>query len=120
MGDAAIEACERRLYDVVLMDVEMPDMDGIEATRVIREREAAMLSGHHTPIIAMTAHALGDFEGRCRSAGMNDFLTKPIQPARLFDALGQIRRASRRAPFPEERSNVMTVTQDQNRGVGLE
>ena len=93
-GHAATEACENQRYDAVLMDVEMPLMDGIEATRAIRRREAATGSEHYTPIIAMTAHAVGGFEEHYREAGMDDFLTKPIQPARLFNALNQICRAA--------------------------
>ena len=70
-------------YDVVLMDLQMPEMDGLEATRRLRsESRFASL-----PILAMTAHALDEEQARCRAAGMNDFLTKPIDPAALQDML---------------------------------
>ena len=68
-------AAER--YDVVLMDVQMPEMDGLEATAVIRKREAG--SGDHTPIIALTAHAMkGDRERLLFSSSANDYVAKPI------------------------------------------
>jgi two-component system sensor kinase len=97
-GQAAVEACTRRHYDVVLMDVEMPVMDGIEATRAIRQHQATR---QETPavIIAMTAHAVSGFEQRCREAGMDDFLTKPIQPAQLYAALERVAAA---VPVPAQ------------------
>jgi two-component system sensor kinase len=87
-GAAAVVSWRTHEYDVILMDVEMPLMDGIEATRRIRIEEAE--SGQHIPIIAMTAHAVNGFQERCRDAGMDYFLTKPIQPKELFAALRQI------------------------------
>ncbi|MCA9168953.1 MAG: response regulator, partial [Planctomycetales bacterium] len=87
-GRDAVSAWREKHYDVVLMDLEMPLMDGIQATRHIREIEAK--EGRHTPVIAMTAHALSGFEDRCRDAGMDDFITKPIQPDRLFEALRRL------------------------------
>jgi two-component system sensor kinase len=84
-GNAAVAAWQQKHYDVVLMDLEMPEMDGMQATRLIRQAESTR--GTHTPIIAMTAHAVTGFELRCREAGMDDFITKPIQPQRLLAAL---------------------------------
>jgi PAS domain S-box-containing protein len=83
-GLEAIEALGRADYDVVLMDVHMPEMDGLEATRRIRA-----LSGPKstTPIIAVTANAMDDDRRRCLDAGMNDFVTKPIAPGALFEVL---------------------------------
>ena len=84
-GRAAVAATEQNSFDVILMDVEMPEMDGLEATRTIRQQEAAL--GRHTPIIAMTAHALSGFENVCRQAGMDGYITKPIHPDSLFAAV---------------------------------
>ena len=81
-GQDAVHAVQDDSFDIVLMDVEMPEMDGLEATRLIRAREEAM--GRHTPIIAMTAHATGGFETACRIAGMDGYLAKPVDPARLY------------------------------------
>jgi two-component system, sensor histidine kinase and response regulator len=81
-GFQALERLAGRRYDAVLMDVEMPGLDGLEATRRLR----AM--GNPVPIIAMTAHALASHRELCLAAGMDDCLTKPIDPERLFQVLG--------------------------------
>ena len=81
-GREALEALERQAFDLVLMDLEMPEMDGIEAAAAIRAKES--LSGGHIPIVAMTAHAVTGFRERCLEAGMDDYITKPIKPDELF------------------------------------
>lgn len=81
-GSQAIEAIESRPYHLVLLDVQMPDMDGFEVTKLIRSLED---SKHHTPIIAMTAHAMRGDRERCLSAGMDDYISKPLDPQHLFN-----------------------------------
>jgi len=75
-GRAALEALKKQSFDLVLMDVQMPGMDGIEATRAIREREK--LTKEHLPIVALTAHAMKGDQDRCLAAGMDAYLSKPI------------------------------------------
>ena len=81
-GRQAVEAVRAERFDLVLMDVQMPEMDGFEATAVIREREAS--TGKHLPIVALTAHAMKGDEERCREAGMDAYLTKPLDRTRLI------------------------------------
>lgn len=71
--------------DIILMDCQMPKMDGYQATREIRKHEATL--GTHTPIIAITAHAMTDDKEKCRNAGMDDFLTKPFMMGDLLEIL---------------------------------
>jgi CheY-like chemotaxis protein/HPt (histidine-containing phosphotransfer) domain-containing protein len=87
-GLEALKAMERAHYDLILMDVQMPEMDGFEATRQIRKKEGAS-NGGRIPIIAMTAHALKGDRGKCLKAGMDDYLSKPIQPKELAEMLDQ-------------------------------
>jgi two-component system, sensor histidine kinase and response regulator len=87
-GKRALEALEKSPYDIILMDVQMPEMNGWEATRAIRERERA--AGRRIPIIAMTAHAMKGDDEKCFAAGMDDYLTKPIRTEELFAALEKV------------------------------
>jgi CheY-like chemotaxis protein len=84
-GRAAVEAFEKGQFDVVLMDIQMPGMDGFEATAAIRAKEK--LTGGHVPIIAMTAHALKGDQERCLSAGMDGYVSKPIRTSELFSTI---------------------------------
>jgi PAS domain S-box-containing protein len=85
-GAEALRALQERNYSVVLMDVQMPEMDGFEATRLIREPTSSVRN-HGIPVIALTAHAMEGDRERCLSAGMDDYLTKPIDPTELQHAL---------------------------------
>jgi CheY-like chemotaxis protein len=80
-GRQVLDALQESSFDLVLMDVQMPDMDGLEATSIIRAREAG--SASHIPIVAMTAHAMiGDRE-QCIRAGMDDYISKPVSRTEL-------------------------------------
>jgi two-component system, sensor histidine kinase and response regulator len=85
-GQAAFEAWQSGRYHVILMDCQMPVMDGYETTRKIREHEAG---GKHVPIIALTAHAMKGADNACRAAGMDDYLSKPIDREQLQKALNR-------------------------------
>jgi two-component system, sensor histidine kinase and response regulator len=87
-GEAALSVLESASFDLVLMDVQMPKMDGIEATRAIRDKERA--TGAHVPIIALTAHAMAGDRERCLHAGMDGYLIKPIRPATLLEAIQRL------------------------------
>ena len=84
-GHEAVQCAQAEPFDVILMDVEMPEMDGFQATSAIRQREKAL--GLHTPIIAMTAHAMKGDRERCLAAGMDAYVAKPIRPGELFAAI---------------------------------
>jgi signal transduction histidine kinase/CheY-like chemotaxis protein/serine/threonine protein kinase len=87
-GKQAVEAVIREDFDVVLMDIEMPTMDGLEATSKIRQSDIERVRS--TPIIAMTAHAVSGFRDQCREVGMDGYIAKPIQPAELFQTLESV------------------------------
>jgi PAS domain S-box-containing protein len=82
-GRRALEAWEKEMFDLILMDVQMPEMSGLEAVAVIREREKT--SGGKVPVIAMTAHALEGDREKCLGAGMDNYLPKPIDQKKLFE-----------------------------------
>jgi signal transduction histidine kinase/CheY-like chemotaxis protein len=89
-GAEAVRAHASVHFDVILMDVQMPEMNGFEATAIIREREAK--TGEHVPIIALTAHAIQGDRERCLEAGMDDYLTKPLSVTALADKLENVAR----------------------------
>ena len=99
-GQEAVGAYESRPFDVVLMDVQMPVMDGLTATRMIRESEARHPGRRRLPIMALTAYAMRGDRERCLAAGMDDHLTKPVRPEELAAALNRLLDASAPEPPP--------------------
>ena len=96
-GEQAIEKARETRPDLALMDILIEGkMDGIEAAAAIRAKE--MATGGHIPIIAMTAHAVKGFRERCLAAGMDDYITKPINPEELFRAVEAAAATSVRRP----------------------
>jgi signal transduction histidine kinase/DNA-binding response OmpR family regulator len=91
-GRSALMALDEDTFDVILMDIEMPEMDGLEATELIRKRE--YMSGPHVPIIALTAHAMKGDEEKCLAAGLDAYVSKPIHPATLFEVVDRVTRAT--------------------------
>jgi CheY-like chemotaxis protein len=86
-GVEVLAALDKETFDVVLMDVNMPEMDGFQTTAAIREREKK--SGGHLPIIAITGFAMKGDRERCLAAGMDAYLCKPIRSKELFEAVEQ-------------------------------
>jgi PAS domain S-box-containing protein len=114
-GRDALAALERARFDVVLMDVQMPDMDGLEATAAIRAREAATAaagtSTRRLPILALTAHAMAGDAERCLAAGADAYLSKPINPATLVRTIEQLVPAGgAEAPPPSDVPLDLSVT----------
>ena len=87
-GRAALDALALQSFDLILMDVQMPEMDGLAATAAIRENEKS--TGAHTPIIAMTAHAMVGDKERCLAAGMDAYISKPLHTDELFDTIEKL------------------------------
>jgi CheY-like chemotaxis protein len=105
-GRAALELIERERFDVVLMDVQMPDMDGLQATAAIRAREA--VHGRRLPIVAMTAHAMKGDQERCLAAGMDAYVAKPVRRNELLAVLAQV--------VPESVPTAQPLTHDYAEG----
>jgi signal transduction histidine kinase/DNA-binding response OmpR family regulator len=104
-GRDALAAFDEEAFDVILMDVEMPEMDGFETTKLIRKRES--VSGAHIPVVAMTAHAMKGDQEKCLAAGMDAYVSKPINPATLFEVIRKVTREplvllSQTYPEPKE------------------
>jgi CheY-like chemotaxis protein len=99
-GEQAVALYESEPFDLILMDVEMPHMDGLQATRLIRRWEQSRQ--RHTPIIAMTAHAMAGDRERCLQAGMDDYIAKPIRLQALYERLRRLVPAEPAEENPEE------------------
>lgn len=117
-GQEAIDWFEKRRFDLILMDVQMPVLGGLDATKAIRAREARRswaMSGRWemTPIIAMTAHVMQGDRERCLEAGMDDYVSKPVQPSELFAA---IERVTRRLENTDFEGNVVELMDDAETG----
>ena len=111
-GLEAVQALEMASYDLVLMDIQMPEMDGFEATRIIREESSNRILQRDIPIIAMTAHAMKGDRERCIEAGMDDYVSKPIQAGDLAAAIERWifgRAQAQKGDKPDEVKNKIPV-----------
>jgi CheY-like chemotaxis protein len=107
-GRQALERLDQERFDLILMDVEMPEIDGFEATATIRKKEETTAA--RIPIIAMTAHALMGDRDRCLAAGMDDYVSKPIQPKTLFEAIERLFSGTTHPLEPAGRSPAAVST----------
>lgn len=116
-GRLGVEATNKNRYDLIFMDIQMPEMDGYEATKAIRLKEG---DREHTAIIAMTAHAMQEDRRRCMEAGMDDFLSKPIDPQKMFNIIkkwvkSKIEASSSETVSVQEKAKVPgEVTEDKS------
>ena len=110
-GKEALEAFRSGGFDLVLMDVQMPVMDGFQATESIRKLEKE--TGGHTPIVAMTAHAMTGYRELCLEKGMDDYVSKPVRQQVLYDAI-------KRVMLKEEVSDTLSDDYEKNRDVDVE
>jgi two-component system sensor histidine kinase/response regulator len=106
-GLEALSILERDSFDLIFMDLQMPGMDGLEATKRIRQMEAE--SGEHVPIVAMTAHAMRGDRERCLAAGMDDYLTKPINPGLMLGVISKFASAQEGKPKGAKQAGVNAV-----------
>ncbi|GMV04713.1 MAG: hypothetical protein AMXMBFR53_09930 [Gemmatimonadota bacterium] len=106
-GKQAVEAAQRDRFDLVLMDIQMPEMDGLEATRRIRR----FADAETLPVVALTAHAFAEERERSRVAGMNDFLAKPFRPEDLYDLVDRWARV--RGPEEDDQAGAEPAAQDE-------
>jgi len=104
-GAEAVAAVKQGGFDLVLMDVQMPEMDGLEATGIIREWEGT--AGGHLPIVAVTAHAIKGDEERCLRAGTDAYISKPINPKQLFEVISRLSATERSGPAKDAADCIM-------------
>jgi CheY-like chemotaxis protein len=102
-GAQALEALEQQSFDLILMDVQMPVMDGVQATAAIRQRER--ITGAHIPIIAMTAHAMEGDRERFLGSGMDGYISKPVHSRELFEVMESLLGLSTALVAGEVREN---------------
>ena len=110
-GLLAVQATEQDQFDMILMDIQMPEMDGLQATTEIRRREAESQAKVHVPIIALTAHAMLGDRKRCLQAGMDDYVTKPLDPIHLADAIERMVPAAR---LEEDQTDAEPTAKEQD------
>jgi two-component system sensor histidine kinase/response regulator len=117
-GQLALEAWQAGDFDLILMDMMMPEMDGLEATRRIRETELAAGQNRRIPIIAMTANAMTGDRERCLEAGMDGYVSKPVKPEALFMEIQRVLKSDTKHPAqdnqPNRASTAMAIAQDQS------
>jgi len=113
-GKQTLSVLERESFDVILMDVQMPEMDGFEATAAIRRQEKATGRGQHQIVIAMTAHAMEGDRERCLNAGIDGYISKPIQAQEMYQEI----EALSLAPVPEEATTMNSGPSNSNRESG--
>ena len=111
-GQEALDAWRNGSFDLLLMDIQMPEMDGLTATRIIREEE--LQRGGHVPVIAMTAYAMAGDRERCLQAGMDDYVAKPVNPSELMTVISrfcgiEVPQEVRETPLPVADSNTEQV-----------
>jgi CheY-like chemotaxis protein len=114
-GRDAVDAAMSRPFDLILMDMQMPVLDGLEATRQIRAIPAHV----HTPILAMTASVFDEDREKCFAAGMNDHVPKPVEPDMLYEVMARWLPQSRRAPTSPPRSKQLEMGPESNRFLAL-
>jgi CheY-like chemotaxis protein/HPt (histidine-containing phosphotransfer) domain-containing protein len=117
-GEEAVEAVARQPVDLVLMDLEMPGMTGLEATAIIRQAEHA--AGGHMPIIAMTAHAIRGDRERCLAGGMDGYVSKPIRVHELFEAIDRAASPRRDSAAAEGETSISAAPAAGDSGVDWE
>jgi CheY-like chemotaxis protein len=108
-GHQAMEALEHGPFDLMLLDIQMPELDGFQVIEALRRREQA--AGGHLPVVALTAHAMKEDRDRCLRAGMDDYLSKPIRSAELFAVLDRVRSgrpgSEPPGPSPSEHEDIV-------------
>lgn len=108
-GKQAIEQAENKLFDMIFMDLQMPIMDGLEATKIIRSRESGK---RRTPIVALTAHAMAEQKSQLLLAGMDDYLSKPVSEAQLAHIINRWLRTRKHLPHIAEKADSEPPLQD--------